>query len=496
MIAQATGRPATAVVRRAASPLVPLLRAGSDFLLIALGFVLAYVVRYTREIGGQIDPEDYRPLASFVPVILILGTVLLTVYAFRGLYRLPRWTGFLDEASLVVGGALTGFAAVIVLVFYYRQLYFSRLIFLYALAFVVALLLAKRLVVHGLHSWMRARGRWLDRALVIGTGAAGRRVMSALLGEPRLGYEIVGVVDDGPLPPDWAIATQRGVQRPVHLGSCHDLHEVIRRYAVDEVIVALQPTEHDQILWVIEQCRAERIAFTLVPDLFALSLDRVEVHDLNGLPLISVPDAGIRGWNLAVKRAADVVLGGILLLISAVPLVLIALLIRLDSPGPALLRQVRVGRDGRPFRCFKFRTMVQDADKLKARLAASADYTGDRVLFKLRDDPRRTRVGRWLRRTSLDELPNLFNVLRGEMSLVGPRPAVPEEVALYEPWHHQRLAVMPGMTGLWQVNGRSDLTFDEMVRLDLYYAEHWSLWLDLKIMLRTIPAVLTGRGAY
>jgi lipopolysaccharide/colanic/teichoic acid biosynthesis glycosyltransferase len=177
---------------------------------------------------------------------------------------------------------------------------------------------------------------------------------------------------------------------------------------------------------------------------------------------------------------------------------MIALLVRRDSPGPILCRQHRLGRDGRPFTMTKFRSMVDGADDHWADLAAQGAASGetDSRLFKLRDDPRLTRVGRVLRRWSLDELPQFLHVLRGEMSVVGPRPPLPREVDGYEEWHHQRLLVTPGLTGLWQVNGRSTLGFDEMVRLDLYYAEHWSPWLDLKIVLRTVRAVLTGEGAY
>jgi lipopolysaccharide/colanic/teichoic acid biosynthesis glycosyltransferase len=173
---------------------------------------------------------------------------------------------------------------------------------------------------------------------------------------------------------------------------------------------------------------------------------------------------------------------------------MLMLLIRLDSPGPALFRQQRVGKHGKLFTCYKFRTMVIDAEARKAELVALNEADGP--LFKIRRDPRVTRVGRLLRRSSLDELPQLWNVLSGEMSLVGPRPALPEEVALYEPWHRRRLEVMPGLTGLWQVLGRSNTTFDEMVQLDIYYAENWSVNTDLRILLRTIPAVLSSNGAY
>ena len=202
----------------------------------------------------------------------------------------------------------------------------------------------------------------------------------------------------------------------------------------------------------------------------------------------------IAGWNLFVKRALDVIAATILLTVGLPLGALIALAVRINSPGPILYSQTRIGRNGHPFNIFKFRSMTADADAQLDEMAELNEASGP--LFKMRDDPRRTAVGRILRRFSLDEVPNLINVLRGEMSLVGPRPNVPDEVAQYKDWHRRRLSVSPGMTGLWQVSGRSDLTFDEMVLLDIYYAENWSLTLDLGILLRTIPKVLGGEGAY
>jgi len=510
-VAQLTRRPEQVIqtlpdsVQRRPPLGVPL-RVAIDAALIALGFWLAYQLRYelgfpedvSRDtvVNGIFVPGDYRPFGLFAPVLALLEALLLLAFAARGVYRQPRWTGFLDEALLVGSSALLSFSVLIVAVFYYQKLAFSRAIFLYALVIIVGLLLLWRLAWRGTVTWMRARGRWTERVLVVGAGPAGERVMSALLGQPGLGYTLAGFVDDTPSATDWAIATQRAVIRPARLGAIHDLPETIRSAAIDEVIIALPSNAHDQLYWTIEQCRHGRVSFTLVPDLFELSLDRVSIHALNGLPLISTQDSGLRGPNAGIKRAFDLLVGGVGLLLVGLPMLLIAALIRLDSRGPALYGQRRVGRDGRHFTCYKFRSMHTGAHEDYARLAASTDYTGDRVAFKMKDDPRVTRIGKLLRRTSLDELPNLLNVLRGDMSLVGPRPHVPEEVEKYDPWHRQRLSIVPGLTCLWQVNGRSDLTFDEQVRFDLYYAESWSIWLDIKILLWTIPAVVTRRGAY
>jgi exopolysaccharide biosynthesis polyprenyl glycosylphosphotransferase len=232
----------------------------------------------------------------------------------------------------------------------------------------------------------------------------------------------------------------------------------------------------------------------VVPDLFQLTKNQMKVEDLNGIPLISTREVSIRGWNLVVKRIFDTALSLLMLIVGAPVWLLTILAIRIDSPGPIFYTQRRVGRHGKLFNCYKFRSMVVGAEEMQTDFEALNEASGP--LFKLRNDPRRTRVGRFLRRYSLDELPQLVNVLRGEMSLVGPRPNLPEEVNQYQEWHKRRLSVSPGITGLWQVSGRSDLTFDEMVLLDIYYVENWNLFLDMSILLRSVPAVIRARGAY
>ncbi|MEA3459313.1 MAG: sugar transferase, partial [Chloroflexota bacterium] len=269
---------------------------------------------------------------------------------------------------------------------------------------------------------------------------------------------------------------------------------LIREEEVNEVIVTLPWIHHYKIANIMRQCERGEVRPLIVPDLFQLSLSRVDVDDLGGVPLLSVKEVSISGWNLALKRLIDlaiVLIGSILLL----PLLLlIAMAIKVDSPGPVLFKQTRVGKGGHRFTLYKFRSMRQGAEGELPKLAELDEATGP--LFKIRDDPRLTRVGRSLRRASLDELPQFYNILRGEMSLVGPRPALPSEVEQYQGWQRKRLEVSPGMTGLWQISGRSDLSFDEMCLLDIYYVERWSPLLDVKILFKTIPSILLGRGAY
>jgi exopolysaccharide biosynthesis polyprenyl glycosylphosphotransferase len=273
-----------------------------------------------------------------------------------------------------------------------------------------------------------------------------------------------------------------------------NLARLVEEEAVDVVIITLPWTCHRKIMNIVRECQRRHVNARVVPDLFQMSLSQVNVDDLGGVPLIGVREVRFERGALLAKRAMDVVGAAVALVVGAPLIALIGLGIRLDSPGPVFFHQTRVGAGGKPFVMHKFRSMRQGAEAELERVRHLDETDGP--IFKIHNDPRLTRMGRLLRRASLDELPQLWNVLRGEMSLIGPRPPLPDEVALYLEWHKKRLEVRPGLTGMWQVSGRSLLSFDEMVLLDLYYIENWSLWLDFKILLRTAPQVLRGNGAY
>ncbi len=474
--------------------LMPAGRAAIDAGVVFVAFALAYWLRYTLELGGEVLPGFSQPFSFFFDSVIIqLMIVTVVVFQLRGIYRLPRWTSFLDEALIIASSATTAMA-IIILYSYLQRFFPSRLIFIYAWVLMIALLLGKRLIVRMIRQGFWSRGIGVDRVLIVGVGRAGQRIMQHIYGNPQLGYRVVGFLGDPPDDANWGIATERRVERPPYLGDPGAIEEAIRQHQISEVIIALPPAEHRNIFRMIQQCRQMDVSFTFLPDLFEMALNRVTIHEVAGLPLIELRESRIRGWNYVVKRAMDILVAiGVIVLMSPI-LLLIGLAIKLDSRGPVFIRQVRVGRDGNQFICFKFRSMVENAEQLKEELMKQAGNNGP--LFKMKDDPRITRVGRILRKTSLDEMPQFINVVLGEMSVVGPRPQIPAEVELYDDWHHRRLEVTPGLTGLWQVSGRSDLSFDEMVKLDLYYAENWSPWLDIKLMLRTIPAVMFGRGAY
>jgi exopolysaccharide biosynthesis polyprenyl glycosylphosphotransferase len=473
--------------------LVAPVRVGSDAAIAALGFTLAYWLRYGLELGGAIASYSHQPLSYFYGKILLFVIALVLVFQVKGLYRMPRWSSLLDESWMVASGTVIAMSIVILYAFFQRFAP-SRLVFIIAIPTIIALLILKRIIVRVVRERLWSRGIGVDRVVVVGSGKAGQRLLQWLLSQPQLGYEVVGFVDDSPEPPQLTIATPNGVVRPLYLGRSAELPGIVDERQVDEVIIALPPTEHERMLSIVDECRSRDVEFKLVPDLFEMALDKVNIHEVAGMPLIGLKPVKLSGWNFAVKRMMDVAIALFVLIAFSWIFLLTSLAIKLDSNGPIFFRQERVGRNGRRFICYKFRTMIQDAEAQKAKLQEM--YQREDLLFKLKDDPRCTRVGRFLRRASLDELPQFFNVFVGDMSVVGPRPGVPVEVAAYEEWHFDRLMVLPGLTGLWQVSGRSNLTFDEMVRLDLYYAEHWSPWLDIKTMLRTVPAILTARGAY
>jgi exopolysaccharide biosynthesis polyprenyl glycosylphosphotransferase len=467
-----------------------------DALLILLGFAVAYWMRYMidwpppfDQLVREVQAQNLVPLSAFAPFAFLLTALLIVQFAMRGLYRMPRTAGVLDHASIIIGSTTTGIAILIVVVFLYKPSeFYSRLIFAFALVSISTLLVGGRAVLIGLRRWRWVRGIDRERVLVVGNTGLGREVMESLVAQPDLGYALVGFLDDRETPLN---------RRTVHfrrLGPISDLDVCLRGGDIDLVILALPFWEHHRLPELVDICRYAGVEFRVVPDLYQLSFDRIDIGNLSGIPLIGLKEVSLRGWNLVVKRTMDLALT-VLALPIVLPLgVMLAIIVRLDSPGPAIFRQRRIGRDGRPFICYKFRTMVVDAEERKAELAALNEADGP--LFKIRNDPRMTRVGRFLRRYSLDELPQLWNILRGDMSWVGPRPATPEEVAQYEDWHYRRLTVVPGLTGLSQVLGRSDISFDEMVRLDIFYTENWTPGMDLRILLQTIPVVISGRGAY
>jgi exopolysaccharide biosynthesis polyprenyl glycosylphosphotransferase len=278
------------------------------------------------------------------------------------------------------------------------------------------------------------------------------------------------------------------------LGRLEELPEVLARERIQEVIIADPDFPQEQAVELVDLCHRRGVTVQVAPSTMEILLDRAEFVPGETVPLFTLRPPVFQGIDYALKRTFDLVVSLVGLILLAPALLVIAIAVKLSSRGPVLYRSVRPGIGGKPFPCFKFRTMREHADQLQADLESLNEQSG--ALFKIRRDPRLTRVGRFLRRYSLDELPQLVNVVRGEMSLVGPRPLPMRDFEHLEEWHKKRYLVLPGITGLWQVSGRAELDFDDLVRLDFLYLERWSVFLDLSILLKTIPAVISGRGAF
>ena len=460
-----------------------------DLALVVAAFRLAYTLRYDAQIIRPVDEVNYAPFQTFIPYAAFFALWLVLTGPVAGLYREQRGRSWLEEVYKLTNGATNATVIVMALSFLIQPPGFSRLMILMAAALTIILLALARLVYRYIRAMLRRRGIGVERVLVVGAGQVGRTVLSAILARPDLGYVVEGYLDDRPERGSVDMGRVRG------LGEIDNLEELLHAHAIDLVIITLPWDSRQRIMDLVSLCGRYGVLVRVVPDLFQLSMSRVHMENLEGVPLLGLKgEAGMTRTGYLIKRFID-----LLIVMLTAPFVLIvalviALAIRLDSPGPVLYVQQRVGKGGRAFRMVKFRSMVPDADKKHADLIRQTGADPKRP--KWEHDPRITRVGRWLRRTSLDELPNLINVIRGEMSIVGPRPPTPSEVALYEPWQRQRLNTQPGITGLWQVSGRSKVPFEEQCLLDIYYIENWSIGLDLQILLRTVPNVLLGNGAY
>lgn len=456
-----------------------------DVILINLAFALAWWARYEFDLGPQVAEYNYVTLGAYLPVQLALTVVLFLIFNLQGAYGRRLRADLIDQVGSIVGAVSIGIALMIIAVFYWQVYALSRLMFGYLWLLMILLLSIFRFFVAVLRSHRRRRGLGLRQVVIVGAGGLGRMIMQAIVADPDCGLHVIGFVDD---------TRAEDIGRFKALGMIDGLRAAMRKYVVDEVVIALPAASHQKIADILMHCAKQEVGCRIVPDFYELTLRQVDIDQIGGIPLIGLREVSIRGWNLAIKRLVDLVVAVLVLALAAPLMLIIAAAIKLDSRGPVLFRQIRLGRNRQPFVINKFRSMRASAEAEQAGLAALNEADGP--LFKIRHDPRLTRVGCLLRRLSLDELPQFLNVLGGDMSLVGPRPPIPNEVERYEDWHLQRLEVSPGLTGLWQVSGRSGLTFDEMVLLDIWYIENWSLALDFKILLRTIPSVLFTNGAY
>ncbi len=453
------------------------------------------------------EPGEVPWLAYLFPAVL-MALVVVALFRLQGLYS--RRMGPFAEAVRVLKCVGLATMGVLALTFFYRGYSYSRATAVIFLPLATAAIVGARSAYRAYSRALLTRREAARRALIVGFGQVGQHLARALRQNPAY-YELVGFLDDDPAK---AGGSLEGI--PV-LGTTRELGRLVQQGDVDEVILAVPSAPQERIMELVGECLRLRVQWKFVPNLCDVMLDRLHVDWMGGLPVVGLRGSGVVGFNWALKRAFDLTFAAAVLAVLSPLFAVIALAIRLTSRGPVIYRQTRIGLHGRPFTFLKFRSMRRGSDaeihrefttewiygrtgtKPEARSVGAAvalhetPPSGGRGVHKLARDPRVTAVGRVLRRTSLDELPQFWNVLRGDMSVVGPRPAIPYEVQRYTEWHKRRLEVLPGITGLWQISGRNALSFDEMVRLDIEYIETWSLDKDVKIVLKTIPA-LFGRA--
>jgi len=465
--------------------LLPLL----DALLAFAVFIIAYVLRYEVQLIRPAYDPPQGGFAPYIPFALVYALLYWLNMQRNGLYRNIVGRTWLEECYLVASSVAVAIVIVLAMYFILRPLVTSRLMLVYVAALTVLLGALTRLLRRWALAYLRHRSIGVRRVLLVGMGDIGRSLLGIMLSRPEFGYRPIAFLDDDPQ----VRASDMG--RLTALGGSEQLSAAIRSHKIDTVIITFRWRHHERIQALTELCRESGTDLRIVPETMQLNIRQVQVENLDGIPLLGmVAQRPFSRANQWLKRSLD-----LLLALLGAPLwlpifLLVALLLKLEDGGPVFFRQRRIGKNERPFFMIKFRSMIVDAEDMQEELLRASGEDPRHAKFV--DDPRVTRVGKFLRRTSIDELPNLLNVIRGEMSLVGPRPPTPREVSLYEPRHTRRLQITPGMTGWWQVRGRSNVPFDEMCEMDMYYIDNWSLAMDIEILLLTIPRVFLRSGAY
>jgi exopolysaccharide biosynthesis polyprenyl glycosylphosphotransferase len=467
-----------------------------DWAVIFFALVFAQWLRFSTGWFGSTSRLSQQNLL----LIFFISGAWLLIFAGYGLYRERNFLPIMDQLFRVLKAVVTGTLLLLTLVFILKAHAHlqSRLFIGFGFLISLGLTLLWRGLIFSKLIYPLFGGRGAGRrALIVGTGDRGRQLARHITECPSLGLDVVGFIENTP---EAAV----GITNMRILGGTADIATVVKKYDVGEIFLGVPSLTHGELVSLIDTCKATRLPVTLTSELLDVVCQYSPTGKIDGVPAVTIQPRGFSEVSLVLKRFIDLVIGSVGLLLAMPVLAVAALFIKLDSPGPILFRQQRLGRHGRPFTIYKLRTMVDHQDDdihrqysrefIANNRTAGKAQNGD-TLFKLGNDPRVTRVGKYLRKLSIDELPQLINVIRGEMSLVGPRPPLPYEAELYKDWHNKRLQVKPGITGLWQVTARSTVGFDDMVLLDLYYVEHWSLLFDFQLLLKTIPAAFSGKGA-
>lgn len=451
--------------------LVPL-----DYVMIVLAATSAYFLRYVAWI------QNIRPVifdlsfSQYFNYVWLIAVGWIFIFAIAGLYQMRGSRKIFNEISKVFLACSTGMLAVIVGAFFSRELFNSRFILLITWVLTFLYVIIARLLVILIQRLLHIRNIGVNRVVLIGADDSTEDIAKEIYRRKTMGYQMVGRLEN------------------FSNGATDKLQEIWQTKGIDEIIQGDANLSRQENLALLDFADSHHLIFKYAADFFAAQSPRLEMDTIAGVPILEVKRTALDGWGRVWKRVFDIIISFLLLIIFSPIFLILSLIIKLDSAGPVFYGSARIGAKGKSIKIWKFRSMIKGADKMKKDLLNSNERA-DGPLFKLTKDPRLTRIGKFIRHWSLDELPQFYNVLKGDMSLVGPRPHEPHEVAEYEKHHRKLLNIKPGITGLAQVSGRSDLEWEEEVRLDIFYVENWSPWLDLIILIKTPFVVLMGKGA-
>ncbi len=478
-------------------PKYKFLLAFCDYVLLLGAWMAAILIRFN---GVPLMELLSRPLVRTQgALIVVYSLVWIVIFQHFSLYKLNLFMSFGEQVIAIFRSLLYGLIGLILITYIFKRLDFveSRLVLAMFVGISLPATLAFRtLIFRRLFAFASQKKILRRKVLIVGCDRTAKMVAAQITFDNRHGFEVVGFVDED-LP-----VGKRVFENLENIGKLSELKQLVERFEIEEIIIAESEVTHGRLLEIIDKAQATSANVRLVSELYNIIPEKVLLEKYLGVPIVKMPQNYENGLFNVYKRVFDVVLTMTGIIVFAIPLLLIALLIKLTSNGPVLYTHTRIGKGCKPFEFYKFRTMAVGGDDMAHREFVSdfiqADGQENRrdAVKKITDDPRVTRIGRILRKTSLDEMPQLFNVLRGEMSLVGPRPCMPYELEQYQEWHRRRLSVIPGCTGLWQVAGRSAVDFNDMVILDLFYIDNMSPLFDLRIIFRTLPVMLLAKGGH
>lgn len=461
----------------------------ADFLTIQLGFIIAYLIWDLFYLFGVNNiPKPFSIEIQYLFQISLLGIIYIILFSENLAYSYQRFTSLFREYLIVIKVSVMGLFLMVFSIFMFGDKTLPRTIFILSFFTILSLLLVQKTILFFIARKMRNNGFNRKRVLVIGTGTRAKQFVEIVKKNFGWGLDIIGLLT----------GDEEKIGKDVYgfgvIGGLNDIETILKEKNPEEVIFTISTKRFEKFREVFEVCEREGVRIRLNSDFFGRITKKVRVDSVYGLNIITFNSTKEDEFQLFIKRLIDI-LGSLLAILVFLPFMLIAIVGILITDGrPVIYIWNVIGKDKKPIKSWKFRTMIKNADELKEKLKIKNEMQGP--VFKIQNDPRILQFGKWLRKWSIDETPQLFSVLKGDMSLVGPRPVFPEELKGYESWQRRKLSVKPGITCLWQISGRNHINkFDDWVKLDLEYIDNWSIWLDIKILIKTIPAILIGKGA-